>query len=419
MTDKTPPPLTANDALSALEKRQMNARGDLAARTDAGPEVLTYLASHGAEATRTAVAANPATPAEVNFTLTGDPSQSVREALANKIGRLFPGMLLAEEEHLRDLAIRTIEKLAEDEAVRVRAVLADAIKHMDCIPRPVAEKLARDSEAAVSTPILEFSPQIDDDSLIEIVTAAEANAVLEAVARRKGLTDRVADAVVATRNTGAIASLLKNIDASIRKGTLDKIVSQAAEIAEWHGPLVMRAELSPQSIRRLTEYVGGSLLKTLAEKNNLDGKTRRFLEEKLAKYRSETITPATEVEGEADAFQQAINDVEAAFRAGVLNDAFITRAIADHRKDTVVCALSRLTNADPQIVRTILDAQGARALTSLAWKAGLNMRTAYKIQTTVMHLTGDKLLPARGGTDYPMSEEEMHWQLSCVGLEKP
>lgn len=417
MTEKPPTPLTRDAALQALEKHLKMARNDLATRMDAGPQVLTYLASHGADATRAAVAANPVTPAETNLALTRDASEEVREALANKIGRLFPGMLLAEEEHLRDLTLQTLQKLAEDEAGRVRAVLAETVKHLDNIPKAIAQKLARDSEEAVSTPILEYSPLIDDGTLIEIVTAAEANAVLEAVARRKGLTDRVSDAVVATHNTGAIATLLQNIDASIRKGTLDKIVSQAAEIAEWHGPLVMRAELSSQSIRRLTEFVGASLIRTLAERNQLDGKTRKFLEEKLTEYRKEYQSgPA--VSRSDDILRQASADVEAAFASGTLNDVFVTRAIADHRRETIICALSRLAHADPQTVRTILDSQGARPLTALVWKAGLNMRTAYKIQTTVMHLTGDKLLPARGGTDFPMTEEEMHWQLSCVGLEK-
>ena len=45
---------------------------ELAGRTDAGADVLHYLARHGAPATRGAVAANPAAPAATNRLLADD-----------------------------------------------------------------------------------------------------------------------------------------------------------------------------------------------------------------------------------------------------------------------------------------------------------------------------------------------------------
>jgi uncharacterized protein (DUF2336 family) len=403
--------LNANEALRILEQRVKTDQAELASKTDAGEEVLHYLAEHGATATRSAVAANPTTPAEDNLLLADDVVEEVRAALASKIGRLFPGMLLAEEEHLRDLAIKTLEKLAEDEAVRVRAVLSEEIKHLGCVPKPLIKKLAEDMATEVASPIVEFSPLLDDDDLIEIVATVETNAMLESVARRKGLAARVSDAVVATRNIGAIATLLKNVDASIRKRTLDKIVSQAAEIAEWHGPLVLRTELSPESVRKLAGFVGSVLIKTLASRNNLDRPTLALLERKLDERRQRESVPVKEDVSRAAA------DVEKALASGTLNDRFVTDAIEEHRKETIVCALARLADANEKTVRMLLDAESGKAITALVWKAGLNMRTAYKIQTSVMHLAGERLLPARDGTDFPIGEKEMRWQLSCFGIK--
>jgi uncharacterized protein (DUF2336 family) len=410
---KTPqlPQLPLDMALRALEERVLVTQAELATRTDAGEDVLRYLAEHGAPATRQAVAANPAAPAESNLLLADDLETDVRSTLARKIGRLFPGMLMAEKEHIRDLAVKTLEKLAADETARVRAVLAEEIKHHDCVPKPIVNQLARDVEAEVAAPIIEFSPLLNDEDLIEIVAAAETNAMLESVARRKGLGAKVSDAVVATSDTGAIATLLKNVSAEIRKRTLDQIVSQAAEIAEWHGPLVLRAELSHSAVRRIAAFAGEALLKTLANRNNLDKTTMELLEKKIEERRHRDITEDRAKE------QEAAADVDRARRAGLLNDVFVTNAIATHRKETIVCALSVLSGVDHAIVRMILDSEGAKAVTALVWKAGLTMRTAFTLQTSVLKLSGDKLLPASRGIDFPLTKEEMCFQLSCFGVK--
>lgn len=404
--------LQPSDALGFLEQKMQVAQDELASRTDVGPDVLNYLAVNGATATRAAVAANPSASAETNYLLSDDLAEEVRTNLARKIGKLFPGMLLAEKEHIRDLAMQTLERLASDEAMRVRAVLSEEIKQLDCVPRKIVKKLAADV-AEVSTPVVEYSPQLTDDDLIEIVAAAETNAILEAVARRKGLKDKVSDAVIATSNTAVIATLLKNVDASIRKRTLDKLVSQAAEVAEWHGPLVMRTELSQKAIKRLSIYVGSALIQSLAKRNQLDRGTFKFLEQKLAERQAKEVD-----RGHAPDETLSDKEIDAAFKLGQLNDTFLTRAIQGHRKETIIRALSQLAEAPENAVRNVLEAHSAKPVIALVWKAGLNMRTAYKIQTEVMRLFGTDLIPARGGTEFPLTESEMRWHLTNSGLAK-
>lgn len=411
------PSLSAEKALHLLEKHERDAPGTLASRTDAGDDVLRYLAQNGAVATRSAVAANPTTPADANLSLANDAAETVRSVLAAKIGKLFPGMFIAEEEHLRNLAIQTLERLAADEAVRVRKVLAEEIKQLDCIPKQVICRLAQDAHSEVSSPVAEFSPLLTDDDLIELVAAAETNAVMNAVARRKGLSDKVSDAVIATQDTGVVTTLLKNVDASIRKQTLDKLVTQAAEVAEWHGPLVMRTELSPRAVKRLSAFVTTALVRTLVARNNIDEKTQALLTKRLRERRrlAQDLRPGVELNSEES---DALADVEMAARSGLLNDSFVARAIEERHRETVICALARLNNINDKVVRTLLEANSAKAITALVWKAGLNMRTAYNIQTTVMRLPADQLMSARDGTEFPMTEEEMRWHLSYVGLEK-
>jgi len=53
-------------------------------------------------------------------------------------------------------------------------------------------------------------------------------------------------------------------------------------------------------------------------------------------------------------------------------------------------------------------------VTSLAWKAGLSMRTAIQLQLKIAKVPPPDVLNARNGFDYPLSEAEMKRQLETI-----
>ncbi len=394
--------VAAKAALLLLEARAKEAGHELAS-SDAGEEVLHFLAVNGATATRRAVAANPAAGAKTNLALTDDREECVRASLAEKIGRLLPGLFSSEKEHLRELTLATLTALSQDKATAVRAALSEAVKHLDCVPKPIVQRLARDIETIVALPILEFSPLLDDQDILEILAAARANDVFCAVARRKGLSADAADAIVATLDTKAVATLIGNESAKIRKATLDKIVVRAAEVAELHYPLVLRADLSAGLIRRLASFVSTALVEMLAERDGLDDETRTKLKSELK----------ARVEGEAVDRKSPPKEVPLPKK---FDEAFVEAAADAGQRESIVTALSKMGRIDTEVVRKVLGSGSAKALTALAWRAGLGMRTAFKIQCAIMHLRGGELLYARGGSAYPLSEDDMRWQLKYIGV---
>jgi len=400
------PVLSPEEALRLLEERAQAAQHELASRTDIGADLLHYLAKNGAIATRRAVAANPAASPRSNRLLADDVESAVRVELARKIGRLFPGLLEVEQKQLRELTIATLERLARDQEKAVRTMLAEEIKHHDCVPKRIAKKLAKDTEESVALPIIEYSPVLDDKDLIELVAASRASSVLTAVAKRKKLSGNVSDAVAARLDIPAISALLANTDAALRTKTLDRIISQAADVAEWHAPLVLRAELSRGAIQRLASFVGSAMIDLLAKRDGLDTETRNDLKRKFVQRRKREVPQAP----------PAATDADAAFKAGRLDDEFVAEAVEECHKETVVRALTLLAKTHESVVRKVLESGSAKAATALAWKAGLSMRVAFKIQTSVMHLKGRDLLLARGGTDFPMSDDEMRWHLNYFGV---
>lgn len=407
--------LNPRDALDILDIRTSRHKetgqgpGELASRTDAGADVLQYLAVHGAPTTRAAVAANPAAPAAANRLLADDENEDVRAELAVKIARLMPGLSERESSHIFALTIETLECLARDAAVRVRAILAEEIKSLDCIPRDVALALARDLHAMVAAPILQYSPLLSDADLIEVIACGQVQEVLTAIASRKPVNEDVSEKLVQSLNVPAVAALLVNSDSRIRKDTMDRIIEQAEEINAWHLPLALRADLSARAIRRIGSLVGASILERLAARNDLSDTTRVYLSRELRVRLAESTEPAPNATPPAEL-------IAAARREGRLDGLFVEQAAQAGQRETVILALAVLANVTEQTVKKMLGASSPKPVIALVWHAHLSMRVAFKIQTFIMKLSGRDILPARGGINFPLSKEEMRWHLNYFDI---
>ncbi|MBP6013924.1 MAG: DUF2336 domain-containing protein [Alphaproteobacteria bacterium] len=412
ITDSAPKgPMSYEEARASLETHAHNARRYLAGRPDVEPEILYYLANDESQEVRRLVAANPATPHQANKILTGDDADEVRCELARKIGRLLPGLGPDESDRVRALAIEVMERLANDSLPRVRAILAEEIKSSDKVPAHIVQQLAKDLEVIVCAPVLEYSPLLSDQDLVEVIAAARVEGALAAIARRHAVSAPVADAIVASLDVSAIATLLANPNAQVREETLDRVIEHAAEIEAWHQPVAMRAELSVRAMRRIAGFVGASLLSLLCERNGIDAETKSHLSKKLRERLDEGAAS-----GADSADDRAKAQVEAARAKGELTDEFLIEAAENGEKRVVAWALTTLTKVDKAIVDRILVSQSGKAITALVWHAKLAMRVAVKIQTGVARLPSSKMVMARDGVDFPLPVDELKWHLTYFGV---
>jgi uncharacterized protein (DUF2336 family) len=408
---RLPEVLSKADIFGILNGPDPEARAELAARRDVAPEVLYFLASEGEAAARRAVASNASTPAKANRHLAEDADEEVRAELARKIGRILPQLSKEASEKAQALTLETLECLARDQLPRVRQILAEEIKSLDCVPKHVIRKLARDVEK-VAAPVLEFSPLLSDADLIDIITTAHANHALKAIARRRPLSADVSEAVAAALDVPAVAALLENADARIRAQTLEKIAENAEHVTAWHRPFVFRNDLSQRAIRRIAGFVSAALIEALSSRNNLDETTRRH----LARAMQTRLAQAEDIDKSPTAAAKALSDVEKRFKKGKLNDEFVERAAEAGSREVVTLSLALLAGIPEETAKRILGAQSAKPATALVWLAGLSMRTAFKIQSFVLKLPARDLMPARDGVGFPMGENEMRWHLSYFGV---
>lgn len=377
-------------------------RRQLAERTDVRPEILYFLAEDDEPEVRRAIAHNQASPRQADLLLAHDTDDEARCLLARKIARLAPDLDPSQRNHLQDLTIETLDLLTQDQLPRVRQIVAEEIKHLANIPKELIDRLARDVELAVCAPVLEYSPLLSDDDLLEIIGSEPVQGTLSAISRRRGITAAVSDAIVATEDEEAVAALLANESAQIREEALDKIIADAPRHEPWHKPLVERPDLSHRAIKNIARFVTSALLTRLAERYGLDEESARQVREAV----SERLSPdGLNLDGLPD------HRAKHAYASHTLDDEALMNALLKNDRRFVVHALALKSRLPTDIVRKILNSGNPKAVTVLAWKAGFKMRTALQVQLRAARIPHKEALHPKNGVDYPFTAAELEEQL--------
>lgn len=424
--------LSYDDQKVLAREGSIEQRCALAGRADIKPEILYYLAGDPDPEVRRVIALNGQTPYHADLLLATDDDDDVRTDLAGKIGRTTEERTSDEQSNIYRISMQALEVLASDQIVRVRQLLAESLKDLENAPVSVVERLACDSELVVSGPVLEHSPVLNDDFLVDILQSDPVQGALSAISRRVALGEHVADAIVNTGDSEAIADLLGNKSAQIREETLDRIIDDAPNVVTWHRPLVDRPNLRSQAARRIAEIVATPLLADFKRRADLDDATleaiasvirRRLNEEEIVdELKSGNAANASLGRVEPDWAKSEVKrtDGEAAMHVrklhleGKLNEDIVAQALSAGQKYFVVFALSLMTGVPDAVVKKAISLQNAKAIVALAWKAGFSMRLAARLQMQLASIPPSGVLRATVSDGYPLSDEEMNWQLEFV-----
>lgn len=327
-----------------------------------------------------------------------DMDEDLRYQLARKIARLIPDIAASKKKMVLEHTVKVLKMVAQDQAERVRQMIAEELCELPNAPYDVIRDLAWDSSLKVAAPILEFSPLLKDEDLIEIIATSAVPGVAEAIARRSAVSASVGDAIVKHKDTLAVYELLSNSGAQISPLSMELIISEAPSHEIWHESLATRPELTRKTISRIAGFVSQSLMMQLQEDGRIGGKSKRAVQQKVHKR----LASWTE-----EQYRAAELRTRQLYEAGRLDEEAISTAIHEVDQPFVVAGLALRANMPIDMVKRILKSENAKAITALAWQASLSMRTATALQMKIGRVPHPKLLHARGGTDYPISRSEM------------
>ena len=403
--DKIDPKMDYPEAKRAASSDDPAVRLTLAKREDAQPEVLCYLAEDEEAGVCRAVAVNAATPRQADALLVDDVEDEVRISLARKISRLALELNTQAQSWLQQLTLKILDDLSRDELPRVRTIIAEEICHLDNLPHELIRRLAEDAELTVCAPILEYSPLLSDDDLLEIMAIGPVKGALDAISRRENLGPRPSDGISESNDPNAIAQLLANPSAQIREDTLDKIVDRAPEKQSWHDPLVHRDKLLHRALKNIARFITSSLLSVLEQRYDLETGTTREITEAMDERLS------ADGPNEEGLPQHRATGL---YEQGKLNDDEVQIAIKRGDRRFLIEALALKTEFPTNTVESVLSSESPRILVTLCWKAGLYMRTAYQAQLKIAHIPSADLISARDGLHYPFAAAEMREILRLI-----
>jgi uncharacterized protein (DUF2336 family) len=390
------------------------ARVRLGAGTATKADVLIDLSNDTSVTVRAALALNTAAPPRVNEVLAGDSDERVRILLARKLTALVPGLSATEHARLHQETWDTLKALVADEAVRVRAIITEAVKELPDAPRGLIRQLAHDTEISVFEPVIRLSPLLTTEDLLTLVARAPAAGTILAVAHRAELEPAVSDAIAASADGTAIRALLANPSAQIREATLDVLVARSVNHPDWHEPLVRRPSLPPRAAHMLSELLATHLLAELATRADLAPplaeELRRRIAVRLASDAAEAPVTPLEITAEA-----ALAQARATAARGELVEATLLAAARRGETRYATALLALAADTPVSVVDRASSLRSAKGLVSLVWKAGFTMQVAVALQTLLARLAPEAALIAGQSGGFPLAVEEMRWQLDFLG----
>ena len=178
------------------------------------------------------------------------------------------GMLLTALESLFFDAGRALDK---GERALMQEVLATLVYSVeDSLRRELADRLARRTDAPHSVvvdlvrgdieaarPLLLHSPVLDETDLVQAVDQGTIAHCL-AIARRRGIPESVAEALVATDNRDIAITLLNNRSARVSRETVARLAERSRRVRALRAPLIRRPDLPADIAREMYWWVSAA-----------------------------------------------------------------------------------------------------------------------------------------------------------------
>jgi uncharacterized protein (DUF2336 family) len=268
--------------------------------------------------------------------------------------------------------------------------------------------------------VLEKSPILTDDDLLDIIQSSPISGALSAISNRKFVGSKISEAIVASGDSSAITFLLKNGNAQLQENTLDQLIQKSHTVSEWQDPLVYRPELTERSAAKLANIVAENLLIKLAKRHELGDEAvqkilgvvqERLGEQAAAQVKWVSCLSNLNYDDYDAAFANVTAKVQALITTSEQMEPVADAAIMSGDVHLIIAIFAQLSNLSIQTVVEILQSHSPRAIVSLVWAVGFSADFSVKIQKTLAGLSEHELLLPHQNGSYPLSPSTMGWQL--------
>ncbi|MEQ8284917.1 DUF2336 domain-containing protein [Thalassospira sp.] len=362
-----------------------------------------------------------------------DFDSDVRMDVARRLRRHLNDVSPSDRLEMVDEFVAAIANMSDCFRPQVITLIEQELGHTPYMTRQAATRLRQDIQAIGRVSIGEYVELLSDSDFLDIMrgrgefvqTAAErARAELEAAANARLIEQQ------AEKEKSSLLNRLLSSDDAPRN-----VVSMAPHFAERkidkpkapaNDLLGGQNRTSRQAQRRIAHFIMASLFDTLVEQGRMRTEVARALRQsvrqRIEKARFENRTPIHAMDDgmSIDVTDDVMMDQDsiAASNEKMTIDQYILDAVSRNDDALVVQSLAHYAQIPINAVSKILDSGSARAITALAWRAGMTAPSAVVLQISNGIPEANIESPAAGGR-FAMSSADMDWYIDFFNDMKP
>ncbi|MCI5049368.1 MAG: DUF2336 domain-containing protein [Rickettsiales bacterium] len=227
-----------------------------------------------------------------------EPSADIRCAIAEKMCLDYQSRRFTQRE--KEVAEDIFKLLLKDTEIRVRKTLAETLKDCPDAPHDVISSLADDA-SEISSLVLEYSPVLDDDELIQLCEATENIVKLVAVASRRYVSTPVSKTLIDKREPSVAKALINNETSQLDDECYASILTHFNNHSSVLEDMVYRGGLPYAYSEQLFVMVSSNLRKQLTKKyrftwKQIDQKLEDAREASMLKFLSPWMSESDLIE---------------------------------------------------------------------------------------------------------------------------
>src|SRR4051812_25298561 len=228
--------------------------------------------------------------AELEDAITNGSSQKRVEALRRITDLFINGAEQFSDEQVA-LFDEVIARLAAEIEARARVELADRLAHIANAPTNVIISLANDDTIEAASPVLTYSPRLDDQALVGIAKTKSQHHLL-AISQRETISEPVTDVLVTRGDMHVLRSVAQNIGARFSDNGFGILVARAQKDDVLTTHIGLRQDIPRHHMTRLIEKASEAARRKLGAVSPVAAaEVRRVLDEIAARMKAEAAPP--------------------------------------------------------------------------------------------------------------------------------
>jgi uncharacterized protein (DUF2336 family) len=285
------------------------------------------------------------------------------------------------DDNERNFAEEILRLVVHGAAERVRRALAVTLKSSSNLPSDVAARLANDIDA-IALPILENSPSLSDEDLVEILEASEPARHM-AIARRSNLSPIVTDAMCENSISSVITLALKNLTNHFTENGLEMAIDRFPSAEDMAMAMVERPILPINVAEKIAHKFTGQIFDRLVELHQLPPQMAIDIATNTRERASIDLVAQAGLQSDLRRFVQQLS------LNGKLTPSFILRALCQGEVRLVEYAMAELAGIPHEKAWLLVHDAGHLGLKAIFERAQMpsNLYPAFRAAIDVLHET--------------------------------